>query len=407
MGIIRNAANRKIRGRIGDTTYYVANDRQIARQALNSSNYGETARRTEAQQGNRVRWANLVQFYKLSKSWMSKAFENKKSGQSDYNRFMQLNLNAARIYFTKEAVAASSCVVDDFTISQGSLRQINVQQIGNVWATDIQLGSLTIDASTTIADFTTAILHSNNWAKEGMQISFVSYQQQTDSLGYPVAICTAYELTLLSTDTRLVRSFLPEFCSQKTTSGTLGTNDNISVGGFAYILSLTSGGKTLVSTQKLVTNNIGFITQYSSDRMRDLAIYSYGLNKASFLDSGSNPVTRAQQPIYITGLTIEGNVKVWQPGGAGPKRFGYNDKVVTLFFSAPLPADAAVSSVEFYLETGGRGLLKALAIADNRMSISGTASTASVDGYTDGFTAIVGGVNYTLTFDNEPEIHDE
>lgn len=406
MGIIRNAANRKIRGRIGDTTYYVSLDRQIARQALNSSNYGETASRTISQQGNRVRWANLVQFYKLSKGWMSKAFETKKSGQSDYNRFMQLNLSTARIYLTKEAVAASSCVVDDFTISQGSLRQINVQQVGNTWATDIQLGSLTIGATTTIADFTAAILQYNNWAKEGMQISFVSYQQTTDSLGYPVAICTAYELTLSTTDTRLVRAFLPEFCSQTSASGTLGTNNNISTGGFAYILSQSVGGKTLVSTQKIVSNNLIFVQLYSGEQMRENAMRSYGINEASFLDSGSNPVTRAAQPIYITGATIEDNINVWSPGLAGPPRSAYSEKNISIFFSTPLPEGAVVSRVSYDLENSGIGNAQSPQLAADRRSVTAYCGENDSNSRTISFSVIVDGVTYNLMFDNTPEIHE-
>lgn len=374
MGIIRNAANRKIRGRIGDTTYYVSNDRQIARQALNSSNYGETASRTIGQQGNRVRWANLVQFYKLSKGWMSKAFENKKSGQSDYNRFMQLNLATARIYFTKEAVAASAVVVDNFTISQGSLRQVNITQVGSTWSTDIQLGNLTIGAETTIADFTTAILAANNWAKEGMQISFISYQQLTDSLGFPVAICTAYEVTLSSTDTRLVRSFLPDFCSQTSAAKTLGTNNNISVGGFAYIISQTIGGKTLVSTQKLVVNNISFVQQYSSERMRELAIYSYGLNEASFLESGSNPVTRAAQPVYITSMEIVGVDTPYFPDDYGPTRTVVSSGAVTLNLSAALAEDVSVLAVRAYFNNASSVTMTSPAISADRKSVSGTFS---------------------------------
>lgn len=407
MGVIRNAANRKIRGRIGDTTYYVSLDRQIARQALNSSNYGETASRTISQQGNRVRWANLVQFYKLSKGWMSKAFETKKSGQSDYNRFMQLNLSTARIYLTKEAVAASSCVVDDFTISQGSLRQINVQQVGNTWATDIQLGNLTIGDTTTIAAFTTAILTANAWAKEGMQISFVSYQQTTDSLGYPVAICTAYELTLSTTDTRLVRDFLPDFCSQTSTSGTLGTNNNISTGGFAYILSQSVGGKTLVSTQKIVSNNLIFVQLYSGEQMRQTAMRSYGINEASFLDSGSLPVSRSAQPVYISGATIQGNVKVFNPGGVGPKRNVYSEKEISLFFSTPLPAGAVVSAAGFNLADSGEGALNNPTLSTDRRSVSALAGPSDNDVNTESFFVVVDGVRYTLTFNNDPEIHDE
>lgn len=406
MAIIRNTASALRRGKVGNETYYVALNKQVVRVAQNDSNYGETASRTISQQGNRVRWANLVQFYKLSKGWMSKAFENKKSGQSDYNRFMQLNLNTARIYFSKEAVAASACVVDEFTISQGSLRSINITQQTGSWATDIQLGDLTIGTTTTIADFTTAILAANNWAKEGMQVSFVSYQQQTDNLGFPTAICTAYEVTLSTSDTRLLRSFLPEFCSQRTSIGTLGTDNNISIGGFAYILSQTTGGRTLVSTQKLVTNNASFIAEYSSTRMRELAIYSYGLNEASFLDSGSNPVTRAQQPLFITGVNIEGDSHTYVPNGRGPRRSDLADKEVTIVLSAPLPTGASVTSVQFFVDGTLVDSITSPALSTDRKSVVGTYPTtlATIEVTSAVVTTSVGLFN--IEFNNIPEIYE-
>lgn len=407
MAIIRNTASALRRGKVGNETYYVALNKQVVRVAQNDSNYGETASRTISQQGNRVRWANLVQFYKLSKGWMSKAFENKKAGQSDYNRFMQLNLANARIYFTKEAVAASACVVDEFTISQGSLRSINITQLGNGWATDIALGSLALDGSTTIAEFTAAILQNNNWAREGMQISFISYQQLTDSLGYPIAICTAYELTLNSTDSHLVRAYLPEFCSQKTSNGTLGTNGDISIGGFAYVLSQTTGGKTLVSTQKLVAYNTAFIQQYSSAQMRELAIYSYGLNESSFLDSGSNPVSRAAQPIYITGLRIGTDTKLFEPGLSGPMRSDMSEKDVHIYLSAALGTDVTLTSIQFYINGSLVATLGSPSIATDRKSVVGvpSATTAQVRIDRVAVTTSVGVFN--LEFDNSPIIYDE
>ena len=301
MGIIRNSANRKIKGRIGDTTYYVSMNRQIARQALNSSNYGESARRSPSQQGRRVMFANLVNFYKASKNWMSKAFETKSAKQTDYNRFMSANIPTARIALTKAMASVSACVADSFVVSQGSLRSIMVVKNANIWSTDISVGDLTIGATTTIAELTSEILANNNWLLEGDQISFVSYQQYTDAQSIPHVICTAYELTLSTTSSALVRNYLPEFCSQTTFGGMLGTNDKISLGAFAYIISRNLGGGSLqVSTQRLITNNSELISQYSSDTAVTAAIDSYGVDAETFLDTGSTPVSSTGQPLYIT-----------------------------------------------------------------------------------------------------------
>lgn len=309
MGIIRNAANRKIKGRIGDTTYYVSMDRQIARQALNSSNYGESARRSPSQQGRRVMWANLVNFYRASKGWMTKAFESKSAKQTDYNRFMSANLPNARIALTKAMASVSACVVDSFIVAQGSLRSIQVSKLADSWQTDINLGGLELDATTTVGQFSSALLANNNWILAGDQLSFISYQQYVDANNTPHVICTAYEVTLNVSSTEILRAYLPDFCSTTSEGGNLGTNNNISLGGFAYILSRNVGGGALqVSTQQLVTNNEVLITQYSAASNVQAAIDSYGVDDDNFLDTGSVPVTRAEQPLYISSLNASGSV---------------------------------------------------------------------------------------------------
>lgn len=319
MGIIRNSANRKIKGRVGDTTYYVSMDRQIARQALNSSNYGESARRSPSQQLRRVMWANLVNFYRASKGWMPKAFESKSAKQTDYNRFMSANLPNARIALTKAMASVSACVADAFIVSQGSLRSIQVSKLTNSWQTNVNLGGLQITADTTIGQFSKAIIANNNWIIAEDQLSFISYQQYVDAQNTPHIICTAYEVTLNVTSTDVLRNYLPDFCSTTSDAGNLGTNNNISLGGFAYILSRNVGGGALqVSTQQLITNNEVLITQYSSAINVQAAIDSYGVDSDTFLDTGSTSVSRAEQPFYISSLkassvTIKPNAVITVP----------------------------------------------------------------------------------------------
>lgn len=344
MGIIRNAANRKIKGRIGDTTYYVSMDRQIARQALNSSNYGESARRSPSQQNRRVMWANLVNFYRASKGWMPKAFESKSAKQTDYNRFMSANLQNARIALTKAMASVSACVADAFIVSQGSLRSIQVSKLTNSWQTDIKLGELTIGDTTTVGQFAAAVIANNNFILEGDQISFISYQQYLDAQSTPHVICTAYEVTLYSNSSELLRNYLPMFCSISSDNGFLGTSTDISLGGFAYILSRNLGsGRLLVSTQELITNNDVLVSQYSSAATVKEAIESYGVDADTFLDTGSFPVSSTEQPLYISSLkasnvTIKPNAVITVPMNSL--------KVGGLIINLSAKTDLGVSSVE-------------------------------------------------------------
>lgn len=350
MGIIRNSANRKIKGRVGDTTYYVSMNRQIARQALNSSNYGESARRSPSQQNRRVMWANLVNFYRASKGWMPKAFESKSAKQTDYNRFMSANLPNARIALTKNMASVSACVVDSFIIAQGSLRSIQVSKLTNSWQTDINLGGLNIGPETTVAQFSKALTDNNNWILAGDQLSFISYQQYVDARNTPHIICTAYEVTLNISSTEILRDFLPEFCSTTSEAGNLGTNTNISLGGFAYILSRNVGGGSLqVSTQQLVNNNEVLITQYSSTINVQDAIDSYGVDADTFLDTGSTSVSRAEQPLYLS--YIDNGTQRASAGEIFSPSFSDLDTTgLTIALSTDFDAD--VSSIKVSQSTG-------------------------------------------------------
>ena len=282
MGVIRNAANTLIKGRVGQTTYYISGGQQIARQSRNDSNYGETARRSYGQQERRIMWANLVNFYKASAIWMAKAFETKKRNQTDYNKFMQVNMDNSRIALTKGEAAAGACVVDELLISQGSLPSIEIVELVDKWRTNILVGNLSISSTTTVGEFTQALLANNGNIREGMQLSFVAYQQTVDPLGTPRVGCRCYEVTLNSTSTEKLRDYLPALCSS-TFEQYLCTSAEVPTGGFAYILSELVAGSLRVSTQQLVVNNTALVTQYTTSVQKNLAIHSYGLDSEVIL----------------------------------------------------------------------------------------------------------------------------
>lgn len=307
MAIVRNQLALKMRGRVGAFSYYTESGRQIVRQAQNTTNYGETARRTESQQMRRAKWGNLVNFYKISKDWMPHAYETKKANQSDYNKFMSLNTDIVSCYLQKGQIAVGGCVVEPYIISEGSIRTIDVHKQGDVWRTDIAIGSLVISDNTTVAEFTAAILEKNPHIREGYQLSFISYQQDELPNQLPQVLCAAYEVTLNLEDNSYLREFLPEFCS-RSLDGFVSTGDDISLGAFAYIWSTSVGGKTKVSTQTLINNNESMIEKYTTFQAYNASIQSYGLDDDTFLMSGSNKVQASMQPQFIPFVSADGRV---------------------------------------------------------------------------------------------------
>ena len=319
MGLIRNAANRKIVGRIGDTTYYVSNQRQIARQALNSSNFGETARRTEAQQRRRVKWSNLVNFYKLSKSWMHSAYESKTTKQSDYNRFMSVNINTSKVALTRTEAVQGACVVEPFIVSQGSLKPIEQTKSAGMITTDIRCTLGTITASTRVKDFAQDLVDNNQHIEFMMQLSFISYQQGISAAGVPYVTLGQYEVTLDPENSKPVTDYLPGFTLDIQGGGYLSAV-SLSKGAHTYVLSQRTNTGLKVSTQQLIDFNEELIAQYSTTEQLFKAINSYGLDQEVML----NPNTLAEEPYVPVEMGIE---SISKPDGTNSKVAGDNFKL--------------------------------------------------------------------------------
>lgn len=363
MGVIRNAANQQIKGKVGAVTYYVSEGRQIARQALNNSNYGKSASRTEAQQNQRIKWANLVNFYKVCQKWMPKAFEGKKSGQSDYNRLMQVNMPYTDIYLTKTLATVGACIAEDYIISQGTLPSVEVVQVTDYWRSNLYVGGLSIDNETTVAEFTSALVENNVNIEAGMQISFVSLMQTIDNIGVPRLVCTFYEVTLKADSEELLRDYLPELCTI-VHDGCLSTSSDLGTGAFAYVVSDLRRGALKVSTQQLITKNSDLITRFSSDKARVAAIESYGLDPDVIL----SPLTENEQgatpvPFFIT--TFVANGTIYQADSEVPEwvnlespwlmSFSQNVEISAIDYVLMKLDDGRVFTIDF-VQTGGNVL---------------------------------------------------
>ncbi len=341
MGVIRNAANTLIKGRVGQTTYYISGGQQIARQSRNDSNFGDTARRSYNQQIRRVMWANLVNFYKISAGWMPKAFENRKRNQTDYNKFMQVNMDASRIALTKAEAAAGACVIDGFLVSQGSLPSIEHEHLATQIKTNINLGNLSIVSSTTVGQFSSALVANNSHIKEGMQLSFVSYTQSVDPLGTPRAACTLYEVTLDTTSTTPVQNYLPAFCCH-TVNNVLGTENGLSIGGYAYILSSLDNGALRVSTQQLEVLNDALVNRYRDTIQRNLAIASYGLDTEVVLSPSNTVAQQEEEPVFSI-LSISDGQNNYYPGEVvGSIRKWYNNPMIVRVANVPFTETPSV-----------------------------------------------------------------
>lgn len=319
MAVLQNMWLRGAKKKLGGTVLYTQGGRTLQRELAPEVKNPKTP----AQMGQRVKWANLVAFYRANSGWMPKAFENKKATQSDYNKFMSLNAANSRIYLTKEQARQGACVVDSYRVSDGTLQPVDIFPSAKDWVTNIFLTGLAkLDATTSVADFSKALLSSNAGLRTGDQLSFIRTTQLfNNTTDIPYVQVRAYELLINEQGPGLVKDFWPiELIAlgevQKTPA--LMVKNNNKQGGFALIVSRTQGGRVLVSPSQVTQVNMAdVINQYSSSTALQAAIDSYGQGDEVFLDSkGANAIGQQPTTLSITGISGGGEgAKIIAPGG--------------------------------------------------------------------------------------------
>lgn len=275
--------------------------------------------RTVDQMTQRVKWANLVNFYRANKSWMKFAFETKPTNRTDYNQFMSMNVSNSRIYLPKQIANQGGCVVDSYLMTQGSLASIEILPMSNDWQTNIYTPGLVAGVTTyTVAEVSRAILSANPAMREGDQLSFIRLTQQTNSTsGVPYVVVRKYEVLVNTSDLRQFFDFMPQeiidFGGASGSEAIIIKNTN-NAGGFLMCLSRTVGGKTYVSTQNvIVANNTALIDAYSSNNALQAAIDSYGESTEPFLTSTTAELD-TQAAVSGSILSVNVNDSIGVPG---------------------------------------------------------------------------------------------
>lgn len=342
MAIVQTMWMAGTKKKLGGTVLYQAmgqtRQRELAAEISNP--------RTTQQMTQRVKWSNLVNLYRANRSWMKYAFETKKTNQSEYNKFMSLNVASSAIYLPKNVAAAGGCVVNDYIVTQGSLSSIETTKVTGGWASNIYLpAGFQLSASTSIQQLAAAVLPLNPAINEGDQLSFIRMTQQVNgATGVPFVVVRKYEVIISSTDTRLVGSFLPLDYIVTKSNGTnlsIGVEDSGNAGGFVLILSRTIGGRTYVSSQRIiVANNATTISYYTGDAALQRAIDSYGESDEPFLTtSTANQNSQASTALSIVGAIVD-EVN-WAPGSVQSWPAPANQISVVVQFNSSIVANSA------------------------------------------------------------------
>lgn len=348
--------------------------------------------RTVSQMNQRVKWANLVNFYRINAGWMKFAYETKKTNQSEYNKFMSLNVSNSRIFLPKSLAAQGACVVDSYVMTQGSLASIEVTAKTGKWETNLFLGEdESLEQNITIGEVSQLLLQNNPAIREGDQLSFIRFSQLTSpSSGVPYVVVRKYEVIIKADDTRPFFEFMPSAYigySENANGSVISVTDSGNAGGFLLCLSRTVGGKTYVSTQSIVVaNNDALIAQYSSSTALQEAIDSYGESEEPFLTSTTaEEDNQANVPTTLVTASIDG---VEKPFGqlAQLATLAQDADIEVQLSAEPATGTAITGRINYY--EGGQAKTEAI----TSLALDGSTVTGQLDMNSSGTNVTLGDI---------------
>ena len=265
-------------GRVGNIIYSNIHGRTFARVYNNASRSNDS----EGQVSTKSMWGNLVQLWKVSGRSLRSNFETKLERQSDFNAFMKVNMSLEpAVYLPKNVSQQKGCVLNSLIIADGTLDEIEYTESNGAYLTNILVGDLTIDANTTIAQLSAAIITNNGHLmfQEDDQLTLYKYHQLVRSgTGVPYLKYAYCDFTLNVENEGKVWDVLGRdgFESQ---NGRLCKRALADGYGYTYVHSrkekTSDGAKIRTSHARLIVNN-SLLDTYTGEEARQRALESWG-----------------------------------------------------------------------------------------------------------------------------------
>ena len=261
----------KLNGSAGNLTFRQKSGKTIVSEKITQT----TNAKTELQLKHRMKWANIIREYQVLQPYMKLAFGGTRNGRNDYNKFVSTNLSMIPVYLTKAEVNAGMCIVAPYEITQGNVKSITISGKGKKAVTDISLGTLSINSTTTVAEFSNAVVLNNKLYEYGDQITyFLVHQVVNEVTNIPMAEVDACCIVLDKSNEAKLLALVDArgFSVQEGCLAALASND-FGNHGMVWIHSRKHNAKTVISTQYLVCEN-KLLEQYQSDDAYQNAVES-------------------------------------------------------------------------------------------------------------------------------------
>ena len=282
---ILNGLIRKMSGSTGDFTFKQLNGQTVVSEKVTQVRNP----RSSSQMQTRTKFTNIVSMYRGIRPLLNYGFENRPKNLSDYNMFVKVNMQQTPVYLTKQAVAGGACVAAPYQITQGSLPAIVLTGTGQNVKTDIRLGGESITSSTTVAQFSAAVVQNNADYRYGDQISFFLVKQMVNAeTGIPYCQFSAAKVILDAANEDKLADVTGSSHGFASADGMLAHVGNDGDCAYAWVHTRKSAnGKTLVSSQTLIAAN-SILANYMGDAAYNLASSSYGTTMEVFLSPDGN-----------------------------------------------------------------------------------------------------------------------
>ena len=274
----------QLSGKVGQLIYRQTKYGTVVYEAPKAS----VPQRTEAQMQIRTQWGNMAAIYRQFNQTLKKGFEGLNGKMNDYNAFIQANTNVVKVYVPKSVRLNGGSVLAPYQITRGTLPSIAMSKNGSgVLVSDLNVGSLVINAETSVADFANALIAYNDGYEAGDQVTFFYGVQTVDAVtGIPRARIYGFKVMLNPGDTTLLWEVVSAlgFSSVQAAAGAgnvLGMDRAIADGAAVWVHSREDGtGGVKCSTQFMYVDS-SLLAGYQTAEAMEVSADSYGGINAS------------------------------------------------------------------------------------------------------------------------------
>lgn len=308
MAIVKSAGLRNYVGKHAGNVYYLQKGISLVREKAAQVTNPKTA----AQMMQRVRLANLVNFYRANKEWMLRySFEKLRPYLSIYNEFVGANM-ANSVPLTKSDAAAGVVLPAPLVLTKGTLTPIGTMQVSEIQLTAIS--KIWIDNSNdTIGKLSTVLIEDVGGWKAGDQLSSVVIAYRNGE----ACQINLTEMILDPENTEVIPGSITIVDHHLAVDIDVFQVHSQDGYGVALIHSRRENGKVLVSSETLSLSQTAIekLEQSTTEEAYKTAADSYKVTDQPFLD----PETGNQSDLYPVKkvVTPEGGGTIYGPDALG------------------------------------------------------------------------------------------